>query len=187
MSSRCRISIGLSAADNRPAIPEGKATDPGALAILRTASGAAPKDPQTVPELSGRLLTYADLTPTDLTKLPSRGIDRTLDLRLGMGRGGREWLLNGKAYGERQPLEIQQGERVRIKMTNTSMMFHPMHVHGHTFALTGSGLRKDTVNVLPMSRQSIDLQADNPGQWMIHCHNAYHAELGMMTVLSYLT
>jgi len=32
-------------------------------------------------------------------------------------------------------------------------MFHPMHLHGHTFALTGrtgTGIRKDTVNVLPM-------------------------------------
>ena len=26
---------------------------------------------------------------------------------------------------------------------------------------------------------------DNPGQWLAHCHNAYHGELGMMTVMSY--
>ena len=67
-------------------------------------------------------------------------------------------------------------------------MFHPVHLHGHTFALTdrtGSGIRKDTVNVLPMQTVTLDLQADNPGQWMTHCHNAYHAELGMMAILSY--
>jgi FtsP/CotA-like multicopper oxidase with cupredoxin domain len=75
-------------------------------------------------------------------------------------------------------------------MTNASMMFHPMHLHGHTFALVGAngrpGIRKDTVNVLPMGKLAVDLQADNPGQWALHCHNTYHAELGMMTVLSYV-
>ena len=30
-----------------------------------------------------------------------------------------------------------------------------------------------------------DLQADNPGAWMLHCHNIYHAEIGMMTSLQY--
>ncbi|MEA5455117.1 multicopper oxidase domain-containing protein [Sinomonas sp. JGH33] len=30
------------------------------------------------------------------------------------------------------------------------------------------------------------LDADNPGQWLYHCHNAYHAAQGMMGVLSYV-
>lgn len=30
-----------------------------------------------------------------------------------------------------------------------------------------------------------DLDADNPGQWMIHCHNTYYAEAGMMSALGY--
>ena len=60
-----------------------------------------------------------------------------------------------------------------------------MHVHGHTFALTAGGTRKDTVIVRPMQTVEVDLQADNPGQWATHCHNIYHAEAGMMTTLSY--
>ena len=37
-------------------------------------------------------------------------------------------------------------------------------------------------------RQTIvfDFEADNPGQWLTHCHNAYHAEAGMMGVFSYI-
>ena len=31
----------------------------------------------------------------------------------------------------------------------------------------------------------MDLQADNPGEWMVHCHNIYHAEAGMMIGLHY--
>jgi len=60
----------------------------------------------------------------------------------------------------------------------------------HTFAMggkAGTGIRKDTVNVLPMGSVTVDMEADNPGQWLVHCHNAYHGELGMMTVLSYRT
>jgi FtsP/CotA-like multicopper oxidase with cupredoxin domain len=36
-----------------------------------------------------------------------------------------------------------------------------------------------------MSAFEIDIAADNPGQWMLHCHNTYHLEMGMATVLSY--
>ena len=66
------------------------------------------------------------------------------------------------------------------------MMFHPMHLHGHTFEVEG-GARKDTVIVRPMQQLAVDLDASNPGQWMTHCHSLYHAEAGMMTLLSYRT
>jgi FtsP/CotA-like multicopper oxidase with cupredoxin domain len=60
-----------------------------------------------------------------------------------------------------------------------------MHLHGHFFEVTGSsGLRKDTVIVDGhMGQASIEFVADNPGGWMHHCHNIYHAEAGMMNVV----
>lgn len=36
-------------------------------------------------------------------------------------------------------------------------------------------------------RIEADFDADNPGQWALHCHNIYHAEAGTMTVVSYVT
>lgn len=48
-----------------------------------------------------------------------------------------------------------------------TMMSYPLHLHGHALALP-SGLRKDTVLVAPMQTMSIDLDADNVGDWMIH-------------------
>ena len=162
--------------------------DAGGMAVLRSAGGAAPEPAARPAELDGRLLRYADLVPADAVRLPPREPDRELELRLAMVDGGRRWSIDGALYGDHEPLTVEQGERVRLRMVNTSMMFHPMHVHGHTFALVGPGgpgVRKDTVNVLPMQTLAVDLQADNPGQWMIHCHNAYHAEQGMMTTLSY--
>ena len=38
----------------------------------------------------------------------------------------------------------------------------------------------------PMQSFAIDLDADNAGDWMIHCHNIYHAEAGMMIALNYV-
>lgn len=166
--------------------PLGKAGDP-ALAVLRTATGSTPR--AVAPELDGRLLSYERMAPTRAVELSARTPDRTLEVALSMENGGRQWVINGKAYPHHEPLDARAGERVRLDLINRTTMFHPMHVHGHTFALmqTGKpGLRKDTINVLPMQRMSVVLDADNPGQWLVHCHNAYHGELGMMTVLSYV-
>ena len=99
--------------------------------------------------------------------------------------GGYAWTINGRKLPDSAPLPVRQGERVRLRFINRTMMFHPMHVHGHTFAVTGGGPRKDTVIIRPMQRLDVEFDADNPGQWATHCHNIYHAERGMMVKLSY--
>ncbi len=94
--------------------------------------------------------------------------------------------INGVSYPDSAPIAVAEDERLRLKVVNDTMMFHPIHLHGHTFQIVGDGsARKDTVNVLPMSSALFDIAADNPGQWMSHCHNTYHFETGMATVLSY--
>jgi FtsP/CotA-like multicopper oxidase with cupredoxin domain len=162
-----------------------------ALAVIRTASGPSPTVGVLPAELDGQVLTVADLAPAEAAALPARRVDRTHDLLLGGSMSGYRWTINGRTFEEQQPLEVRQGERVRLRMRNATMMFHPMHVHGHTFAVLDAdgrpGVRKDTVIVRPMQTLVVDLDATNPGQWMTHCHNAYHGEAGMMTTLSYRT
>lgn len=168
--------------------PEGKSSL-GARALLTTGSGSPPPPGLRPVELDARLLTYDDLVATEAAALGSRSVDRELSMSLTMGKGGRQWLINGKVFHDREPLSVTQGERVRLTMTNESMMFHPMHLHGHTFGVaraSGAGPRKDTINVLPRSKVVVDLDADNPGRWLAHCHNVYHGELGMMTEMSYV-
>jgi FtsP/CotA-like multicopper oxidase with cupredoxin domain len=96
-----------------------------------------------------------------------------------------QWGINGAPFGENDPIMITKGQRVRLDLANMTMMTHPFHIHGHTFGLIGSGLRKDTVLLPPMETIGIELQADNPGDWAAHCHNIYHAEAGMMIGLNY--
>ncbi len=159
----------------------------GALAFVRTASGEAPTANVRVPELDGDVLLGTRLAPAESSRLPDGDVDDTFDVRLNGQVDPYGWGINGLKYGNHEPLDVTEGRRVRMRMTNMTMMVHPMHVHGHSWALPGSGgLRKDTVLVAPMETIEADLITDNPGEWMLHCHNLYHAETGMMTTMRYV-
>lgn len=98
------------------------------------------------------------------------------------------WDINDQLYPEAEPLEVREGEWVRLDLQNRSMMAHPMHLHGHFFQVrngTGRGPLKDTVIVESHEDLGIDFVADNPGDWLFHCHNLYHMEAGMARVISY--
>ncbi|MDF9812795.1 multicopper oxidase family protein [Streptomyces sp. SPB162] len=167
------------------ALAEGK--DAAALDVLRTGVGTAPTPADRPRELSGELLQAGDLRADPSVALtdPGRTPDRFLTLRLTGSMARYDWGFDGSAYDPAVRQDVRQGERVRLTIANNTRMWHPLHVHGHTFSLTGGGARKDTAIVLPGRTRSVDLDADNPGLWMVHCHNVYHAEAGMMTVLGY--
>lgn len=155
-----------------------------ALAMVRTGAGSAPAATVRPAELDGQVLIGSALLPADAARLPDRSPDASADLNLQGSMQPYEWGINGAQHGANTPISVEAGKRLRLNVTNMTMMPHPLHVHGHTFALA-NGLRKDTVLLGPMDSGPIDLQADNPGEWMIHCHNIYHAVAGMMIQLSY--
>lgn len=165
------------------AAAEGKSGD--ALGVVRTGIGEAPRRGVRIPELDRRVLLGSDLAAADSVRLRGRAVDQRLDVVLAGRMMPYRWTINGSAFPQGDPLVVRPGERVRLRLRNRSMMFHPVHLHGHTFGLVEGGARKDTVIVRPMQSLEVDLDASNPGQWALHCHNIYHAETGMMTVLSY--
>ncbi len=156
------------------------------MILVRTGSGGAPSATVRPAELDTDPLLMAALLPTDAARLPEREPDQVEQVTLNGQMQPYAWGMNGTMFGSDTPIRTTAGARVRLQMTNETMMAHPMHVHGHTWSLPGNGgLRKDTVLVLPMQTVTADLQADNPGRWAYHCHNIYHAEIGMMTTLQY--
>ncbi|WP_344880827.1 multicopper oxidase family protein [Nonomuraea antimicrobica] len=167
------------------ALAEGKAGR--AFAVVRTSRRAAAPSPDAeVPQLNRRMLAYQDLDArrSDYLRPPSR----TVTVTLGMRPSGNEWTLNDRLASDPYRLRVERGETIRIVLHNQSPMWHPMHLHGHTFQVRVNdrrGPRKDTVNLKPHERLNIDVHADNPGEWMFHCHNLYHQEQGMMGVLGY--
>jgi hypothetical protein len=91
--------------------------------------------------------------------------------------------LTGKAAPATTPLIVRHGERVRIRLINLGMDHHPMHLHGHQFVVTGTegGRQPETTwgpgnTVLVGVAQSRDIEfvANNPGDWMLHCHLPHH-------------
>ncbi|MGQ0843446.1 MAG: multicopper oxidase domain-containing protein [Sporichthyaceae bacterium] len=167
------------------ALAEGK--DRTALALIRTSSGAVPPTDVRPTELDRPVLRYDQLVRTEEVALAPRKIDREHRLELTGGMMGYSWGINGRPFHDGEPLLVEQDQRVRLSFVNRTMMWHPMHLHGHTFQMNGTGPRKDTVAVLPQQTVTCDFDANNPGQWMIHCHNAYHLEGGMMRTLAYTT
>lgn len=168
------------------AVADGK--DGRAVLLLRAGTGSVAAPASDPAELQGRALRLADLHATPAVALPAGTPDRTYRVGLTGGMAAYDWRISVPRVAG-VPLPVRQGERVRLVITNATMMAHPVHLHGHTFQVvtgSGTGPRKDTVLVPVMGSVTIDVVADNPGQWMLHCHNAYHAEAGMMTLLSYV-
>jgi FtsP/CotA-like multicopper oxidase with cupredoxin domain len=136
-----------------------------------------------------QVLNTATLVSPAAYALAQRDSRQTLDLRLAGPGPGYTWPINGRLYDPPDNgLNLTFGERVRMRFINESMMFHPMHLHGHTFQVVragGSGPRKDTVLVPPKQTVEVDFDTDNPGRWIVHCHNDYHLAGGMATFVSY--
>lgn len=169
------------------ALAEGKGASASALALLRTGAGTAPTAATRPAELAGKPLTADALRAAEPVALAAREPDRTIGIKLTGGMAKYDWAFDGKPYTADQRHPVKAGERVRLEFDNATTMWHPLHLHGHTFALGGGrgGARKDTALILPNRKLTVDFDADNPGLWMVHCHNVYHAEAGMMTVLGY--
>ncbi len=92
--------------------------------------------------------------------------------------------LNGRSAPYITPLIVRLGSRVRIRLVNMSPIdHHPMHLHGHTFWITGSEAGRipesawiPSNNVLVGVAQARDIEfiANNPGDWVLHCHMFHH-------------
>jgi multicopper oxidase len=169
------------------AVAEGK--NGLARASLRTGSGTAPAADFLPAELGRRVGTVDGLTAAPGAGLGWTGADVELGADLEGGMMRYDWAINGNRYPQGDPLTIEQGQKAMLTFTNRTMMWHPMHLHGHTFQMLDAGghlgARKDTTIVAPMRKVSVALVADNPGTWMLHCHNTYHQASGMMTTLDY--
>jgi manganese oxidase len=92
--------------------------------------------------------------------------------------------MNARAFPGTEPLVVKTGERVRIRFGNLSAMdHHPIHLHGHYFKVTAtdggtipvSAQWPETTVLVPVgSTRDIELVADAPGDWAMHCHMTHH-------------
>ncbi|GCE28827.1 hypothetical protein KDA_43110 [Dictyobacter alpinus] len=162
--------------------------------LVGTGAQAAPTISKTVFDFAH----YGQPLPEKIT--PQSHFDITYTISLGTtigfsnGRPGPVFTLNGKAFPDTPNLLVKPGQLVRLRFENgANNGIHPMHLHGHTFtlltknghALTGSPIHLDTISLHPGESYEVAFYADNPGLWMIHCHNLFHANHGMDMMLVY--
>jgi FtsP/CotA-like multicopper oxidase with cupredoxin domain len=181
------------------------AASPVVLATLNAGGSASAKQnallaPPSNPDFSGVAVRTLELgagvdanavpAPQPITLPDGRTIDLADSLCLA---SGTFWTLDGKAWPDRDhkslppPLfSFKRSEPVVLELVNTTSHAHPIHIHGHTMTVLSTSLlkrpvhRADTVLVLPNERVTVGFVADNPGNWMIHCHIIEHQEAGMM-------
>lgn len=99
------------------------------------------------------------------------------------------WSFDYKTLSEADKILIRKGENVRLVLENTTMMRHPMHLHGHFFRFINAqgdySPMKHTFDVKPMETVTIEFEANEEKDWFFHCHILYHMLAGMARIVSY--
>jgi manganese oxidase len=122
--------------------------------------------------------------------LPNNSVPNTMNMEF-------NWLtINGKVGPATTPMIVRLGDRVRIRLINLGMDHHPIHLHGNTFAVTGTEAGRqpqaiwgpaNTVLVGVAQARDIEFVAGNPGDWMLHCHLPHHMMNAMSSVVGRMT
>lgn len=124
----------------------------------------------------------------------SYDVEYTMNLNTEMLDNELAYTINGKTFPNTESINVKEGDLVKVNLVNNSKLDdHPMHLHGVFFQilskngkpLEGSPIYKDTVNLEPGDEYVIAFKADNPGNWLFHCHDLHHASAGMVTEVKY--
>ena len=93
------------------------------------------------------------------------------------------WTWNSRAFPGIDPLVVRKNDKVRIRIGNLTMTNHPIHIHGHEFQVTGTDggwvppsarWPEVTTDIGVGQMRAIELVANEPGDWALHCHKSHH-------------
>ncbi|MRW88797.1 multicopper oxidase domain-containing protein [Duganella sp. FT80W] len=93
------------------------------------------------------------------------------------------WTFNSRAFPGIDPMVVRKDDRVRIRVGNLTMTNHPVHLHGHSFEVTGTDggwvrpaarWPEVTTDIAVGQMRAIEFIADEPGDWAFHCHKSHH-------------
>ena len=99
------------------------------------------------------------------------------------------WPQDGHQNAPAPLATLRRGESCVMEFVNQTPHMHPIHMHGHTFKYLSSNKRPlpphhaDTILLTPKERVKVAFVADNPGDWMFHCHIIEHQDTGMMGMI----
>ncbi len=138
-------------------------------------------------QLDGARVLTLDMEGGAMGGLRSATLDgKRMNFRQLVGQG-QFWAFNGAiGRAEDPPLaNLSRGEHVWLKIRNATAFPHAMHLHGmhfHEVEADGRlGPLRDTTLIFGDQSREIAFVADNPGNWLLHCHMLAHAASGMTT------
>lgn len=91
--------------------------------------------------------------------------------------------INGHAFPATETINVQRGQRVRLRLIGIGQFIHPMHLHGMAFQVVAvdgypvpeaARQTRDTLSVAPGERYDIEFVATETGTWLFHCHILHH-------------
>ncbi len=169
-----------------------KGTDPKVLATLRSVGSSLKRDVRDLAPLEGNPVQKADLgSATHLPLILSSTAENTADNTICGSLGYSFWAINkvpwpGDTPDPTAPLaELKLGKSYVINMENVTPHSHPIHLHGMSFTVLSSSTRpvqpfvSDTYLIQPDEKVQLAFVADNPGDWLLHCHIIEHQKTGM--------
>ncbi|PDT52683.1 MULTISPECIES: multicopper oxidase family protein [Sinorhizobium] len=169
-----------------------RGSNPWTIASFRAAGPALNRDLGDVAPLPANPVAEADLStakriPLELTATAEHKATPSICGSLGY----TFWALNKVPWPGDTPEpiapieEMKLGKSYVLQIANRTPHAHPIHLHGLSFRILSSNKRRflppptDTVLLLPDEQAEVALVADNPGDWVIHCHIIEHQKTGM--------
>lgn len=150
-----------------------------------------PPNPLPEPDLTRAIRHAITLDGGARSRMPSAMVHgKEVPIQRLVREHGMAWAMNGNAANDHvhEPLlTVLLGASVVLRIENRTAWQHPMHLHGRAFrvlTVNGKPTRyrewRDTVMVDPNSVVELGFVADNPGDWMFHCHILQHQQGGLM-------
>lgn len=152
-----------------------------------------PENPIPEPDPESAMTRIVDLEGGAMGSMEGAALNgQWLDIRA-LVSNGKFWAVNGTASDGHvlDPLyHLKSGDNVVLDLRNHTAWPHVMHLHGHAFRVlsrndtpTRYGEWQDSVLLERHESAQIAFVADNPGDWMFHCHMLGHQVSGMMSLI----
>ncbi|NLS03095.1 multicopper oxidase family protein [Rhizobium sp. P32RR-XVIII] len=169
-----------------------RGTTPKTIASLRAVGKTLKRDALDLGRLAANPVRQADLSSAERIPLvlsataesaPADSICGTL--------GYSFWAINkvpwpGDTPDPTAPLaELKLGKSYIFQLENVTPHLHPIHLHGMSLTVISSSTREvrplvsDTYLIQPDEKVQLAFVADNPGDWLLHCHIIEHQKTGM--------
>lgn len=178
------------------ALKDLRGTRPATLATFRAAGASLKRHIRDLPALAPNPLPEPDLSAA--TEIPfvlsASAEERPKDGICG-SLGYNFWAINKVPWADDNgdptaPLaEMKTGRTYIFNVENPTPQVHPLHLHGLVFRPMNSNKQairphfSDTYLILPDEKVQLALVADNPGDWVFHCHIIEHQKTGMTSYI----